>query len=94
MPCLLKRIGFVDPTDFLPFLAAFMTITGIWTRPSINSYIYFFRIKMNIPVLVANVWYAIVISKKKQRVNSKKQKRKRRSCFFPLPGLTKTSPAP
>lgn len=48
----------MNPTEFLPLLVAFITMTGIWTRPQINSYIYFFRIKMNILVPAANVWYA------------------------------------
>ena len=58
MLCLLKRTGFVNPMDFLPFLVAFIPVTGLWTRPQIDGHIYFFRIKTNIPVPVANVWYA------------------------------------
>lgn len=64
-------------------------MTGMRTRPSINSYIYFFGIKMNIPVPVANVDMLNNIQKEKKRVNSKEQKRK--SGFFPLPDLNKTS---
>ena len=71
-------------------------MTGIWTRSHIHRNVYFSRIKMNIPVLAANVWYAKEYSKEKKKiVNLQNPKQNRASLTRPLQHKhTKPSPAP